>query len=391
LLTAKSINELRKELENVEKHASTLKNLDQKKIREIIHTRQKEIRLLESAFKLNNGEKKAQLDFVECSKDLYGSVSESEYASILKSEFDWMTTQLHDIPVEARSILNELLELWPTVRNTQERSVSNSELKALKLIVRSEFAPIAEKITSEWYEPKELVDVFNTILKDLGYAKSGWCAKLDEQAQNLSVLVNKKQLLVSPFSSGSRAIITQKAIHEIGVHIKRAHEAEKNGNALLTIGFDNYLQGEEGLGIAAEVIWDESEDTQSIERARRRYLFQGLALGIDEEEPRNFVEVYEIMWRRDYLHNYTEAGKLPDKTEVKQDTCRYLFRTFRGSDLQAPGIVLTRGHVYLDGYRKTIDLMLRHQTKEFLQLLLRGKYNHTDPKQLEYVRNLQIK
>ncbi len=72
--------------------------------------------------------------------------------------------------------------------------------------------------------------------------------------------------------------------------------------------------------------------------------------------------------------------------KAKQQACLHVFRHYRGTRANQPGVLFTKDHVYMDGYVRTIKLLQAQPTDEMVALLTTGRYNQFDAKQVAFAK-----
>jgi hypothetical protein len=229
---------------------------------------------------------------------------------------------------------------------------------------------------------EEVTDIFQTTLDR--FAITDWTLQVASSARTrfavspFSQVVhipNQTQLLRRPkkLTDVHTAALAE---HEIGVHVRRAHEGMNSPLKLLQVGLDSYLPGEEGLAGYVQ---------QQIEGASEfygfdRYFAACLATGMDGTK-RDFRAVFSIM--TDY---YTLKYAAEDEVNAAAfraawDVC---VRIFRGTSGQTPGTICTKDIVYLEGNIGIWHLI--SDKPDVFESLFLGKFN---PLLSRHVKSLQ--
>jgi hypothetical protein len=127
--------------------------------------------------------------------------------------------------------------------------------------------------------------------------------------------------------------------HELKTHIVRRHNGERSKLALLGLGLDRYIKGEEGVATYAEQKVTGATEFAGIPM----YFAIAVAKGFDGT-PRNFRETFNVM--RDY---YTATQKSADGNTEKAESAAWkdCVRIFRGTTGETPGAVFTKDLAYL--------------------------------------------
>jgi hypothetical protein len=127
--------------------------------------------------------------------------------------------------------------------------------------------------------------------------------------------------------------------HELKTHIVRRHNGERSKLALLGLGLDRYIKGEEGVATYAEQKVTGATEFAGIPM----YFAIAVAKGFDGTS-RNFRETFTIV--RDY---YVATLKLGDDITSRAETAAWkdCVRIFRGTTGVTPGAVFTKDLAYL--------------------------------------------
>jgi hypothetical protein len=127
--------------------------------------------------------------------------------------------------------------------------------------------------------------------------------------------------------------------HELKTHIVRRHNGERSKLALLGLGLDRYIKGEEGVATYAEQKVTGASEFAGVPM----YFALAVAKGFDGI-PRNFRDTFTVM--RDY---YLATLKPGDGLIEKADAAAWkdCVRIFRGTTGETPGTVFTKDLAYL--------------------------------------------
>lgn len=247
--------------------------------------------------------------------------------------------------------------------------------------------PIQEGMGSTSADAKMARAIFDAVLAKYGI--HGWNISCGGKERRQHFVVNAHQRIIyipddealaarkSPLTElGIRAL----AEHEIGVHVRRSCEAEKQPLMLLRIGLAGYLRGEEGLASYVQQKIEGGSEYSGFDR----YLAASLAIGIDGV-PRDFRSVYSIM--RDYYVltlSDTEA-RVSSACEAAWQTC---MRIFRGSTGEGAGTILTRDIVYLEGNIGIHNLLKK--TPHVYDSLFIGKFDPLNSSHVSALTGLGI-
>ncbi len=225
-----------------------------------------------------------------------------------------------------------------------------------------------------------LVDIAEVFTAALGiYGVEGWQVVRDPLAPNLSVIKSAKKVVVSDahsFMPATKVLI--KTIHEIGVHVRRSQAHSKV--ALYDAGLPGYYLFEEGFACVAGNMPGHHIQVNG----QRLYAGLGLALGLDGT-PRDFREVFEILWRIDVVQGHDTV--VARKTAYKR--CR---RLFRGAHPAAKGACTLRDKSYVEGIFATLGFFARTpMTPDLAADLLMYRFTPTDTAQQKLVTFIKQK
>jgi hypothetical protein len=133
--------------------------------------------------------------------------------------------------------------------------------------------------------------------------------------------------------------------HEIDEHVIRRVNGDASGEPVLGgTGCNGYLAWEEGNGKVNEGLLTGKTSTELT--ANRFFLSCGLALGLDGQ-PRNFGQTFDVVWRMNYVDAYLKGKVTTENSEemqrkIMENAADHLYRLFRGTDGQVPGVVFTK-------------------------------------------------
>lgn len=175
--------------------------------------------------------------------------------------------------------------------------------------------------------------------------------------------------------------------HEIGIHIKRRENGENGRLALLGIGLDAYLRGEEGVAsFAEELIVGSSKWSDEI-----AYFTTCAAMGTGST-PRNLTQMFDLLYICYILkfakHQYDEDGFCEVDEIIIHAThsaWNRAVRMFRGTTGKTPGAVYTKDLVYVEG-NYLIWQLADKDTPQIKPEWLIGKY---DPCNEEHLKHLE--
>lgn len=262
-----------------------------------------------------------------------------------------------------------------------------SKIDTSKVVLTHDVLPPPVEVSGAPVTAKEAAAVFQSVLERCGI--TDWSVKIDEEGNRtrFSVSVSRKVINVPSDSQlkhrarpltrlGAEAL----AEHEVGVHVRRAFEGERQPLRLLSIGLRGYLRGEEGLASYVQ---------QQIEGANEyygfdRYLAISLAMGLDGT-PRDFRSVFCLMF--DY-YTLTTPKSVRSHAALEHAAWEVCLRIFRGTTGGAKGLVYTRDHVYFEGNVGVWKLLI-DRPQVFEQLFI-GKFDPLSKSHISALQSLEI-
>jgi len=219
---------------------------------------------------------------------------------------------------------------------------------------------------------------------------SGWKLKVDEKEvrSRFSVEVSKKTIhipsenqLMTRSAPLTHIKVQALAEHEIGVHVRRVHEASQGTLRLLEVGLDNYLTGEEGLASYVQQQIEGADEYYGFDR----YLAACLALGMDGQV-RDFRAVFSLMTDYYALKFSSEKNILePEPFKAAWDVC---VRIFRGTTGQTPGAIYSKDIVYMEGNIGIWNLL--SEKPQVFESLFIGKFNPLSSRHVRTLQTLEI-
>jgi len=259
------------------------------------------------------------------------------------------------------------------------RHLDEELIKRLGRVARERFSGILWAVpeTDETmkYDAEAIVYIANMAFSAEGLVENGWKAEINE-LKSVSTIDSGEKVLWIPRSLRRNAEeLRRLLIHEIGVHARRAQNAEESEDEVLKLGEVDYLPAEEGLGILLECAVVGNYDNPSFMRVVERYIVAGLALGADGEKPRNAAQTFAAAWPEiAKLLSKSEEEKAGLIEEAKEKAYAHVENAFRGTNLRMPGVIFMRLKIYYEGLLDNIEYFERGGD---LEMALRGKYNHT--------------
>lgn len=101
---------------------------------------------------------------------------------------------------------------------------------------------------AEQLEYDQIKEAFSTVFEEIGLSE--WSADVSKKIadDSVKIAIKRKQVLMDPGISRSRAYLRKTIVHEVGTHVLRAYNGERSGvPALGKANLPSYLDIEEGL------------------------------------------------------------------------------------------------------------------------------------------------
>lgn len=224
------------------------------------------------------------------------------------------------------------------------------------------------------YTAAETVEAIREALNHIGATELGWRCEQIPNKELLSVSAHQKLVEVGENRDPMPAAeLRAKIAHEVGGHVLRSVNAERAGWPSAAYGQQRYLDFEESFANkVGDVYWGEG----AVAAPEYRYMIASFAYGLDNHEPRDMRDCYEIMWRIIALDT-RKPGKPLDITKAKETAYLQCNRMFRGTPFDIPGLIMSKDLSYQRGdevVNPVIDLI---ESQEDLDLLLAGKLDPT--------------
>jgi hypothetical protein len=315
-------------------------------------------------------QKKDDEHYDELMRKRYGDVSSGLAVAVLKA----YCSALKKIMSTSRGKVHDAAEeLLLYLEDVQSRVHADS-VYDFHLV---EVSGIRERVLSA----RDIKKLFE--LKRDEYELASWSIEIDLWGRTNSISVrHKDKKVVIP--RGRRLMRSQAlalAEHELGVHIRRREHGEATTLALLGVGLDGFLVGEEGLA----KYYEKQVYEGAINSSLKSYLLTALALGVDGKK-RSFREIYNIC----ELIFKSMKGRyfLTEVKSSKYYAWGKTVRLFRGATGQTSGVCSRRQLVYLEGYLRIKKIIDKGVLTE--EELMRGKYDPANEAHILLLKKLSI-
>jgi hypothetical protein len=313
---------------------------------------------------------KSDADFHGASTKLYGKPKKKFFSYVAKQ-----------ITVLCDSNKNEN----PVIAKRLKRIVSKIDQKGgdISVDILPPVVPLGKTVASV----SEVERIFQATLDRLEI--DGWTIQVDDESSRSKFSVrpfsriihipNQAQLLLRPRRL-TEIQIQALAEHEIGVHVRRAHEGAKSPLRLLQLGLDSHHSGEEGLAAYVQQQIEGADEFYGFDR----YFAACLATGMDGTK-RDFRAVFSLM--TDYYTLKYSAQDVSASAPINAawDVC---VRIFRGTSGRTPGAIYTKDIVYMEGNIGIWHLI--SDKPHIFESLFLGKFNPLLSRHVKSLQTLEI-
>jgi len=310
---------------------------------------------------------------------LFHSRSIALYGKPKKSYFAYVAKRMQDL-------LNQTIDTKYSDAHKRLAYVF-SKINTVKAIAEVDILPDVVADSTVVVDAKRVKEIFQETL--VQYAIGGWdiISGVGNGRKRFSVNIAKKLIHIpdDEFLQQRTHLLTESRVvgiaeHEIGVHVRRAHEGFKQPLKLLSLGLAKYLKGEEGVASYVQQQIDGAKEFYGFDR----YMAASLAVGMDGI-PRDFRSVYTLMYDY-YLLSIDNTENCEEKAmHAAWDVC---VRIFRGSSGEGVGTIFTRDIVYLEG-----NIGIWHAIADkphIFRSLFIGKYDPLNESHVNALQALEI-
>lgn len=276
------------------------------------------------------------------------------------------------------TIQAELNDLLGETQETDERPYrpESATVERIKGLVTERFSGLIDHINDdEVYNIGDMVEAIDVALERTGGKDIGWRAEIAKNSSALAISAHQRIAEVGERREAlSGSELKAKVLHEVGVHALRSINAENAGWLSAAYGQDGYLAFEEGLATAME----DAYKGGFVDHGVNYYLIAGLAYGLDDHDPRDFREVYEVMWRTKALNTTSHENMTADEiSAAKSKAFNNCLRMFRGTRTTDKGVVYSKDLAYFVGQELAWGELDKVHSQADFDLLLAGKLDTT--------------
>lgn len=341
----------------------------------------------------------ARNKFKEICKDLFGEVDEDTSASMLATEYD----KLAKLDDSDRKTLEIVTYLRTNIFNKVDIASAQSEnpmlsaeaIRKAKEVIDNRYADLYSVVPdtddSGIYNANECQKIINEAFQTVGLP--GWKCVIGE-VTSPNTNVDTKTITISPNEKRTAKQLRCLLLHEVEVHARRGQNGIDSGYGVLKKGTADYGDVEEGLGVLLESIHSGDPNSPALNRARDRYIVASLIEGTNGSEPMDGQETFETTWRMLAVRMAGDDGKITNEmiTRAKTESMKHIENAFRATSFRDRGLMYSKLITYYVGLTKNAKWISgATDINEALDAAMLGKYNHTNPDEVERVRNMVSK
>jgi hypothetical protein len=316
-------------------------------------------------------------EYKQKNNELYGRLDRDAYLGMLQK--DYRNIHFAEDDATATQLYKELTDMFPAelgqneVDYTQKLGLPSEEtLQTVGAAAKLLYEPLLTHIKDDkTYTAEEVKDVFVEILDDeFGDAAADWNVVLDENSSGIRVVAGKKTI----YMPAKRAEMTAERLqglvaHELGVHFMRALRGGETDMLAAQVGFSNYYDAEEGLGMVMQ------QAVKGVVDVVGKNAYQVIGY---MQDGHNFRETFEMLWRLKALSGTTAEARLDTSAIDKAKNSAYinLVRITRGTDT----LPLYKDLAYFNGTQTSWKYFETYGDDEFmLNLASLGKIDQSNP------------
>lgn len=335
-------------------------------------------------------EQEAKNWFKMTNEALYGIPDKSEFSALSK-KYIAPTLKLTHLALPTTSLLSaELNELVGDIDETdyQLYEPKPDVLERVGNLTRERFEGLVEHVDTEAnYDVPATREALEGALEKLGALALGWRSEIVPNSSALAVSAHQKLVEVGDGRASLKGDELRGLIlHEVGIHALRSVNAERADWLSAQYGQDGYLDFEEALATSLQAAYKGEYSISGV----NHYLTAGLAYGLDNHEPRDMREVYEIMWRVHALRSADSKNDISAEQirAAKTDAFNGCMRLFRGTSTIDKGLVYLKDLAYFKGQTLAWSYLENVHSQADFELLLAGKLDLTKPDHLKIAKEI---
>lgn len=327
--------------------------------------------------------------FQDTNEALYGRPEDEMFHALAGEKITPILEARYSEDSAEAAIQAELNSLLGEIKETEVKPYrpESTTVERIGGLVADRFSEMIDHIDDEKvYSTDDMVNAIDVALDKIGGKELGWRADIAKNSSSLAVSAHQR---VAEVGERRKALLGSelkaKVLHEVGIHALRSINAENAGWLSAAYGQDGYLAFEEALATAME----DAYNGEFIDHGVNYYLIAGLAYGLDEHSPRDFREVYEVMWRINAL-SHTNDEDMPEDITGKAKTRAFnnCLRMFRGTRTTDRGVLYSKDLAYFAGQELAWQELDKVHTQADLDLLLAGKLDTTRDDHLDIAKSI---
>ena len=338
------------------------------------------VRTLNSTEVTDEDRTEARNWFVMANESLYGKPDQEVFNALAaKNLFSLLEKRSGDNKTTS-SLRTELQELVGSVMPTDFEPFTPDEELVSRVgeLVHERFDELVEHIDPErTYEVEDMREALDIALDKIGGKDVGWKTVVVSNSSVLAVSAHQKQVEVGENRKAINGdVLRGKVLHEVGVHAGRSINAERVGWLSAAYGQNGYLDFEEAFATSLE----DAYKGKFKEHGVNYYMVAGLAYGLDDHEPRDLRETFDVMWRIKALDRVKEGQITEEDVAIaKSNAFISVMRLFRGTTGTDKGVVYLKDMAYFNGQELAWGVLKNVQSQHDFDYLFAGKLDNSKP------------
>lgn len=331
--------------------------------------------------------------YMNLNREVYGEYDDDTFLGMMSTERASLESfePTTDIDREIKDDLTKYFETLNISEHAEQELLDGAAMKRLHDFIVDRYGDILAAVPSTsdnyYYDAKECQQIMQDALFAGGLSQLGWKIVVSSSKANVATSTEKKTITLPANTKRNAEELRRLILHEQEVHARRGTNGKNTGFDLLSSGTAYYADIEEGLGVLLECALEGNFNNASFDRARNRYITAGLALGIGDS-PRDARATYEILWRMIAIDK-SDGGGIDSEAvkKAKELTYPLIENAFRSTDFTTRGVIYLKLKIYYEGLKKNADFIKKHlgSLDETFDLMMIGKYNHTDEAETENI------
>lgn len=334
--------------------------------------------------------------FNQAAEELYGEVNPDEALDLIRQGLENITGQPDSY------VQQVYMDVLGDRSSETKRSFKSETLEPLREALFSYYPDIVEtvhELEEGPYTPARVREVFSAIFNKMAQEDSDWgeWEITNRPGKTMISVIAAKKIIDIP--DGRQPVkdkeeILRLAMHEIGVHVKRAVSGYKLDDEMMATGVPEYIEFEEGLAAIYEYL-----STGAIPyKMKDRYIDIALATGAIDGYRLSREELIRLGISREESRAIT-LGEPVNHEEISKDIQNRVSRIFRGGNGQPirneTGEIITqpvfsKDLVYYKGFIEAYDFLVEkinsgYPLDKLLDYLMSGKFDPTNQLHTDYI------